>query len=307
VGLDWTGAAGVLIAVIAGLLGGSCAVVLITAMSLAGGRRLQDQQPDRANRLRAADLIPVSGWLRLRRQDRYRQDPDRQDPDRQDPDRQDPDRQDWASQDPDRQDPDRQDPDRQGRASQDPDRQAEAGAWYLAAGLTTAALFVALWLRFGLSPVLPALCYLAVAGLALAFIDARHRRLPDVLTLPSYPIALILLSVAALFVPDGGRRLGYGLAGMAAAWLFFVLQAFIYPAGVGWGDVKLSGTLGLYLGWFGARALLVGLLGGYLLAAVTGIGLLLAGRATRKSMLPFGPFLLVSTMAVILAAGHRFC
>lgn len=171
-------------------------------------------------------------------------------------------------------------------------------------GLVTATAFGGLWLRFGASPLLPAFCYLAVVGVPLAFIDARHRRLPDLLTLPSYPAALLLLGVAAPFVPSGGRHLVYGLIGMAAVWLFFVLQAFIYPAGIGWGDVKLSGVIGLYLGWFGIGAVLTGIIGGYLLAAVTGIGLIVARRATRKSQIPFGPFLLASALATLLAYPH---
>jgi leader peptidase (prepilin peptidase)/N-methyltransferase len=82
-----------------------------------------------------------------------------------------------------------------------------------------------------------------------------------------------------------------------------VLQSFVYPAGIGWGDVKLSGVIGLYLGWFGASTLLAGLIGGYLLAAVTGIGLIVARRATRKSQIPFGPFMIAGTLAVLLVHG----
>ena len=56
-------------------------------------------------------------------------------------------------------------------------------------------------LRFGPSPVLPAFCYLAWVGVPLAVIDARSQRLPDALTLPSYPVALALLGFAALLLP----------------------------------------------------------------------------------------------------------
>jgi leader peptidase (prepilin peptidase)/N-methyltransferase len=177
------------------------------------------------------------------------------------------------------------------------------GAWYLAAELITAALLAALWLRFGPDPLLPALVYLAVITVALSWIDAVHQRLPDVLTLPSYPAGLILLGSAAPFEPAGGRHFVHALIGMAACWLFFVLQAFIYPAGLGWGDVKLSGVLGLYLGWLGAAAVAAGLIGSFVLAALAGLGLIAAGRATRKSQLPFGPFMLASAIAVIAASG----
>ncbi len=178
-------------------------------------------------------------------------------------------------------------------------RQAFA-AWYPAAGAVTAAAVAAMWLRFGASPELPAFSYLAAAGVPLAFVDARYQRLPDLLTLPSYPIGLGALGIAAFLVAGGGRHFAHALTGMAAVWLFFALQVFIYPAGMGWGDVKLSGLIGLYLGWFGAGPVIAGLLGGYLLAAVAGIGLIAARRATRKSHLPFGPFMLAGALAVIL-------
>lgn len=177
------------------------------------------------------------------------------------------------------------------------------GARHLAAELITAALFLALWLRFGPVPLLPALAYLAIVSVALCFIDVALQRLPDALTLPSYPAGLVLLGISVPFVADGPRHFAEALIGMAAAWLLFVLQAFIYPAGIGWGDVKLSGVLGLYLGWFGIPALFYGLAGGYVLAAVAGVALIITRRATRKSRLAFGPFLLAATMAVIIATG----
>jgi leader peptidase (prepilin peptidase)/N-methyltransferase len=186
-----------------------------------------------------------------------------------------------------------------------PDCDPAPVAWTVAAELLTAAVFAGLALRFGPHPVLAAFCYLGAVGVALAVIDARRRRLPDALTLPSYPVALVLLGVAALAGPDGGRRLLTALAGLAAAWLLFALQALIYPAGIGWCDVKLAGLLGLYLGWLGVGALITGLFAGYLLAAAAGLALLAARRATRRSLIPFGPFLLAGTLIAILLSGLR--
>ena len=134
-------------------------------------------------------------------------------------------------------------------------------------------------MRFGPSPALPAFCYLAGIGVPLAVIDARCQRLPDALTLPSYPVAL--------------------------AWGVFLFQVLLYPAGLGWGDVKLAGLLGLYLGWLGGAwlnqgALVAGLFLGYLFAAAAGLALIAARRASRKSRLPFGPYLLAGTLSAIL-------
>lgn len=171
--------------------------------------------------------------------------------------------------------------------------------WRAGLALLTGALFAAMALRFGLSPLLPAVWYLAAAGVALAVIDVREHRLPDRLTLPSYPAAVALLGGGGLLLPHGGSHLVHALAGLAAAGAFFLLLAFIRPGDIGWGDVKLSGLLGFYLGWFGAGALLAGMAGAFVLAAVTGLALIAAGRATRKSHLPFGPFMIASALAAV--------
>jgi leader peptidase (prepilin peptidase)/N-methyltransferase len=184
-----------------------------------------------------------------------------------------------------------------------------AGGWDVLVELGTGAGFALMTLRFGLSPVLPAFLLLAVLAPALAVTDLRWRRLPDRLTLPAYPAAVLLLAAGALAVPGGAGHFLSALAGLAAAWLFFALLALIYPAGLGWGDVKLSGVLGLYLGWLGAAAMVAGLLGAFVLAALAGLGLIATGRATRKSQIPFGPFMLASAIAMIAVsglAGSRF-
>ena len=175
--------------------------------------------------------------------------------------------------------------------------------WTLAAALATAAVVAAVAARFWLTPELPAFCYLAAVGVPLAFIDARQRRLPDVATLPSYPACLLLLGVAAPFVAGGTGRFVHALIGMAAAVAFCLILLLISPAGLGLGDVKLAGPLGAYLGWLGAAAFVTGLMAAWLLAAVTGIGLLLARRATLRSQIPFGPFLITATLAVVLISG----
>ena len=86
---------------------------------------------------------------------------------------------------------------------------------------TTGVLFVIMALRFGLDPVLPAYLYLAAVGLALALIDLDCKRLPDALTLPSYPVAAVLLGVAALTGSDSGDwvRAMLGGAAMYAVYL----------------------------------------------------------------------------------------
>jgi len=177
------------------------------------------------------------------------------------------------------------------------------GSQRLAVELGTGACFAVMALRFGPSPALPAFLLLAALAPVLTLTDLRWRRLPDPLTLPAYPAAAALLAAGALAIPGGTRHFLSALAGLAVAWLFFALLAGIHPAGLGGGDVKLSGVLGLYLGWLGASAVAAGLLGAFVLAALAGLGLIAAGRATRKTQIPFGPFMLASAIAVIAASG----
>jgi leader peptidase (prepilin peptidase)/N-methyltransferase len=84
--------------------------------------------------------------------------------------------------------------------------------------------------------------------------------------------------------------------------LYFAL-AFAYPAGMGFGDVKLAGVLGLYLGWLGWGQLAVGAFFGFLLGGAWGVALLVAKRASRKSAIPFGPFMLGGALLAVFVGG----
>jgi leader peptidase (prepilin peptidase)/N-methyltransferase len=165
--------------------------------------------------------------------------------------------------------------------------------------LGTAALFVVMALRFGLDPVLPAFLYLAAVGLALGVIDLDCKRLPDALTLPSYPVAAALLGIAALAGSDSGDPLRALIGGAAMYAIYFGL-CFAYPAGMGFGDVKLAGVLGLYTAWIGWGAWAVGLFLGFFLGGVFGILAIAVRGGGRKTALPFGPFMLLGVLVAIL-------
>ncbi len=164
----------------------------------------------------------------------------------------------------------------------------------------TAVLFALVAVRFGADPVLPAYLYLAAVGLALALIDLDTHRLPDVLTLPSYVVAVVLLAAAALLGSDSGDLVRAVLGGVVAYVFYFALR-FAYPAGMGGGDVKLAGVLGLYLGWIGWGALAAGLFLGFLLGGVFGVALIAARRGGRKTKVPYGPFMLLGALVALFA------
>jgi len=169
--------------------------------------------------------------------------------------------------------------------------------------LGTGVLFAVLALRFGFDAVLPAYLYLGAVGLALALIDIDLKRLPDALTLPSYPVGVVLLGIAALMNHDGHSFVRALICALIAAGLYFALW-FAYPSGMGFGDVKLSGVLGLYLGWLGYGELAVGLFLGFLYGGLFGIGLILFKDGGRKTKVPFGPFMLLGTLTAVLVGSQ---
>jgi leader peptidase (prepilin peptidase) / N-methyltransferase len=168
--------------------------------------------------------------------------------------------------------------------------------------LGTSAVFVVSTIRIGFSAELPAYLYLGAIGVALALIDIDVKRLPNVIVLPSYIVSAALLAAAALVEQEWADLLRAGL-GMAALYAFYFVLALVYPRGMGFGDVKLAGVLGGYLGWLGWAEVVSGGFLGFLFGGVVGGGLMLARRAGRRSMIPFGPFMLAGALVAILWGG----
>lgn len=164
--------------------------------------------------------------------------------------------------------------------------------------LGTGALFAALAWRFGPAWDLPAYLYFAAVAVVLGLIDLDTKRLPNVIVLPSYPVAGALLLLPAF---AGSQWGGYPRAWIAAVALFafYFALAWVYPAGMGFGDVKLAGVIGLYLGWLGWGVLAVGAFLGFALGALVGIGLMAVRRAGRKTAIPFGPFMLAGALIAV--------
>jgi leader peptidase (prepilin peptidase)/N-methyltransferase len=88
---------------------------------------------------------------------------------------------------------------------------------------------------------------------------------------------------------------------MALLYGFYLALRLIHVGGMGGGDVKLAGVIGLYLGWLGWGALAVGALAAFLLGGVFGVLLLALRRAGRRSAIPFGPWMLAGAWTGILA------
>ncbi|HEV7627931.1 MAG TPA: A24 family peptidase [Streptomyces sp.] len=167
---------------------------------------------------------------------------------------------------------------------------------------TGAVVCAALAASVGPRPELAVWLLVAPFGLLLAAVDIRVSRLPDVLTLPLAAATLALLGVASTLPGADGSWVRALLGGAVLPGSYFVLF-LVHPSGFGFGDVKLALFVGVALGWYGWQTLFAGAFLGFLLHATYGLGLILAGRAGRKTALPFGPFMLLGAALLVMLAG----
>jgi leader peptidase (prepilin peptidase) / N-methyltransferase len=157
---------------------------------------------------------------------------------------------------------------------------------------------VAMVWRFGWRSPLGAYSFLAATGAVLSATDFAARRVPNLIVLPAYPIAAVLLVVAS--APSGWwwplARAGIAAAGLGG---FYLALGLAFPAGMGLGDVKWAVVLGAYLGWLSWSTIVTGTLIAFLAAAVLLVAERIAGR--RQASMPMVPFMTLGAVAAVLA------
>ncbi len=169
----------------------------------------------------------------------------------------------------------------------------------LRSALAAAVACALLAAQLGATAGLPMWVYLGVVGVMLTYVDWRTRLLPTRLVAPSYVVVGVLALLASALSGDW-TSLARAAAGWAIAGSLFFLLWFVYPKGMGYGDVRLSGILGIALGWLGWAELVVGVYAGFLLGAVGG-GVLALLRVVDRKRYPFGPFMLLGALIGVLA------
>lgn len=147
---------------------------------------------------------------------------------------------------------------------------------------------------------LPAFLALAAAGVVLAVVDLDTHRLPDTVTLPAYPVVALLLAAASLAAgsADGIAR---AAVGAVVSLLLYGLLCVVAPTGLGFGDVKLAGVLGLALGWLSWSTLVIGVVLSFTFGALAGLALVAARRASMTTRVPFGPAMLAGALTAVVA------
>jgi leader peptidase (prepilin peptidase) / N-methyltransferase len=137
----------------------------------------------------------------------------------------------------------------------------------------------------------PVYAYFVWLSVVLSIIDFRELRLPNKYVYPAYPIVILGFILPAAISNEWdafGASMVCGLVGLAV----FMLMHVVYPSGLGMGDVKLAGIIGMIAGWVSWSTAVVALMLAFFLSAIVSIALIATRKATMKSALPFGPFML---------------
>jgi leader peptidase (prepilin peptidase)/N-methyltransferase len=140
--------------------------------------------------------------------------------------------------------------------------------------------------------LLVAFLFLAAVSIALALIDLDTHTLPNRIVIPSLIVGILLLGATGL-MENNHAAIWRALLGMSALSLFYFGTALIYPGGMGMGDVKFAGVLGLFLGYLGWGVLLVGAFSAFVLGGFFALALVILRKANRTSGIPFGPWMLM--------------
>ena len=155
----------------------------------------------------------------------------------------------------------------------------------------TAAIFVAAYAIYGLTPLAGARLLFACAMIVLFAIDYRHYILPNVITLPGIVVGFVL----SLFMPPGWQASLIGL--LAGGGILFAIAETYYRVrgieGLGMGDVKMLAMIGAFLGW---QLVLLTLVLASFAGSFVGVAMMSARRGDMKKALPFGTFLAVGAL-----------
>jgi len=167
--------------------------------------------------------------------------------------------------------------------------------------LATGVLFALAVVKFQVTVTAAVYAAFFWALVVLTVIDLEHKLLPNRIVYPTFVAGWAGLVIAALVDGDTERLRSAALGAVIFGGFFFVV-AFIYPPGMGMGDVKLAFVLGTFVGYAGGvGAVLTGMFASFLLGGVIGILAMRVSGKGRKTKIPFGPFLaLGSVIAVFL-------
>jgi len=164
--------------------------------------------------------------------------------------------------------------------------------------LATGVVFALLARHYGLSPALGIMAFYACLFIIIFVIDLEHGLILNKVVYPSMVVALLLALLPQPWLTESmGMRVAYAALGGGIGFGIFLLIALISRGGMGWGDVKLAGLIGLATGFpmVFASIIMAAILGG-----IVAVAMVIARKRKRRQTIPFGPFLAVAAMITLL-------
>ncbi|MGD0320512.1 MAG: A24 family peptidase [Acidimicrobiales bacterium] len=156
--------------------------------------------------------------------------------------------------------------------------------------------------RLGDDVALAPFALLGIALVAISAVDLERFLIPNRIVYPTIALVAPLLVVSSAVDNRWGSLARAAIAG-AAAFVGFLAVHVLVPRGMGYGDVRLAGLVGLSTGWLGLGHAFVAFFEAFVLGAVIGIAVMIATGGGRKTRIPFGPFLAAGAVLSVLWGG----
>jgi leader peptidase (prepilin peptidase)/N-methyltransferase len=168
--------------------------------------------------------------------------------------------------------------------------------------VATAALFAGAAVHFGAVPALAPYCVLFAGLVLLSVTDLRVGLVPRRLLYPWLVLVAAGLLGASWAGDDWHRMAVAALTGVGTFLVFFGVW-FVYPRGMGFGDVRLTGVIGLALGWLGLWHVYIGLFAGFAIGLLAGLVLMIVNHSGRKTRIRFAPALALGAVVSVFWGG----
>ena len=175
-----------------------------------------------------------------------------------------------------------------------------ASWWVIPA--TAAVTVLAWWAIAPGRPVLVPIVYTVAVWtmIPLAFVDLDVHRLPDRIQLPAYPVLALLLAACSYASGDWSPFVRALIAGLVL-WLLFLILGILPGGGIGFGDVKLAGLLGMLLGWLSWTHVMRGTVATFLIGGVVALLVMAIAGKGRRDEFAYGPSMLLGAVVALIA------
>lgn len=172
----------------------------------------------------------------------------------------------------------------------------------LVLALVCAAVFGAFAARVGADPVLPAYLVLGTALVSISAVDLERLIIPNRIVYPA-GVAVVVLLVVGSAADGHWQSMLWALACGAGAFAAFFVVHVAVPRGMGFGDVRLAGLVGLATGWRSPGQAFVAFLAAFVLGSLVGVVVMAVSGQGRRTRVPFGPFLAAGAAVAVVAGG----